>query len=962
MSQLTLRRNALTSALAFTLVAPAAAFAQAAPDQSNDKSNTQELEKVTVTGSRIKRVEIEGAAPVVTLTAEDIKRQGFSTVIEALQSLTQVGLNPQPDVLYGSHAPGAKPLNLRMIGSGRSLLLVNGRRVADYPEPAGGQSNFSNYGNIPAAAIDRIEVLATGASAIYGSDAVAGVINIILKKNFQGDQVSVRGGGTELGGGSFNDFQWVGGKSGDNWSVTYALENFRRKPITGNDRPFMDSSTDKPKPIWSDYDRAAGSPVEGIGIRMIDGETGKRIAPPNGAATCDQFWGFNYYHRQTYTRTGLGQGTLNDRGYQCGQLNDFGANTLDNGNNNQHGYVYGTWNFSNDLQAFGSLAVYETKTTHQTDAPFVDLLSDSTWFDPGMKSAAHPNGTYALSAIRVFTPAEVGSWDDYRNHTRDRYIEFTGGLRGRVLDRFDWEASVGRSQDHTHESYLQLLPGPVNDFFLGPQLGTLDDGTPIYKLDQQKWWNPLTPAQFASIKTHVVNEASSWINQASASVTGDLFQGWAGPIGWAAEAEAARQGYSLSPDMRLVNGDFGGNDDLGFVDQGGGSRDRYALGTEFRVPVTHDFTANLGARWDKYNAVKNASNVSYMAGLEYRPIDSLLLRGSYATSFRAPDMHYTYALASSQQSRIQDFLLCRQQGSYPHCDVDTPYTHEVNVVRQGSTDLDYEKGHSFSYGLVWNAMDNLSVTADYWNIFLKNTIQDVSEQDELNIEYACAYGPLSGGPPPTAEQCAFVKTRIHRDANGNLTSVERGPINQGGSRRAGVDASLKYRFETASFGNFNFGLDYTLITKYQDEARPGDPWTDNRPFNIRSRVRGSVDWTYGKFNATVLGTRTTGLRSVHYGDCQPLADGFMPDSGQGCVDPLTGLTAGRNHTVGVPAIFWNLGLGYQLNDHARLNLYITDVFNKADVQDPYKLDYSFTWDNQYNQIGRAYSLEFVYKF
>ncbi|GAA0721866.1 TonB-dependent receptor plug domain-containing protein [Dokdonella soli] len=984
MTNSTFQRSALASALSLALLAPMAALAQstaesqdqqAAPTppankKSDKKEESAQLRTILVTGSRIRRVEVEGAAPVVTITADDIKRQGFSTVADALQSMTQFAPNPQPDVLYGSRTPGAKPLELRFFGAGRSLLLVNGRRVADYPEPSGGQSNFSNYGNIPAAAIDRIEILATGASAIYGSDAVAGVINIILKKNYEGDQFSARVGGTERGGGSFNDFSWVGGKTGDNWSLTYSFENFRRQPIMGDDRPFMNSSLDKPRTIQNDSDRAIGI-QEGIGIRLIDNDTGMRIAPPNGAATCDQFSGFNLFHRQNYTRTGLGQGTIKDRGYQCGQLNDFGANTLDNGNNNQLGNLYGTWNFSDSLQAWGSLAVYETKTTHQTDAPFVDMLNDGTWFDPGMTDATHPNGRNVTSAIRVFTPREVGSRDDYRNHTRDRYIDFAVGLKGKLFDdRFDWEASIGRSQDKTHESYLQLLPGPVNQFFLGPNLGTTPDGTPIYKLDQQRWWNPLTPAQFASIATHAVNEAKSWVNQANASVTGELFQGWAGPIGWAAEVEAARQGYKLSPDMRLVNGDFGANDDLGFVDQGGGSRSRYAVGTEFRVPLLSTLTASVGARWDSYKAVKNASNVSYMAGLEYRPVDSLLLRGTYATSFRAPDMHYTYALASSQTNRVEDDYLCQLKGAYPDCGFQTQYTHDALVTRQGSTHLDYEKGHSFTYGFVWNARDNLSITVDYWYIYLKNLIQDISAQDELAIERACAFGgSTSAGYVPTPSDCAFVHTRIHRNPTSNaLVSVEQGPINKGGQRNAGIDASLKYALETARYGNFTLGLNYTLSTKYETSSHPGDPWRNERDDHVRSRVRGSVDWQYGRWNATVLGTRTGGLRSAHYLNCIPLSDGFIPPYGEsgtdpnGCVDPLTHLSNGRVRLRGAPAIFWNFGLGYQVTDDAKLNLYVTDVFDKADVQDPYKLDYSYTWDNLYNQIGRAYSLEFVYRF
>jgi hypothetical protein len=145
-------------------------------------------------------------------------------------------------------------------------------------------------------------------------------------------------------------------------------------------------------------------------------------------------------------------------------------------------------------------------------------------------------------------------------------------------------------------------------------------------------------------------------------------------------------------------------------------------------------------------------------------------------------------------------------------------------------------------------------------------------------------------------------------------------------------------------------------------------WRDVRSDNVRSRVRGSVEWQTGPWTTTVLGTRTGGLRSVNWTNCQPLSDGYIPGYGDGphaanhCVDPLSGLQAASTYYRGGPAIFWNLGIGYQFNEKLKLSGYVTDVFDKADVQDPYKLDYTFTWDNLYNQIGRAYSLELSYKF
>src|SRR5690606_30128383 len=172
--------------------------------QDSDDSPTaaRTLDKVEVTGSRIKRAEMEGPSPVVMITGEDIKQQGYSTVAEALQTLTQFN----GDVVGGelnasSTQPDAAFLNLRGLGVGYQLILLNGKRMTEYAASSGAASTGVSIGSIPTAAVERIEVLNGGASAIYGSDAVAGVVNIVTKQNWEGNNLRIRGGTTARGGG-----------------------------------------------------------------------------------------------------------------------------------------------------------------------------------------------------------------------------------------------------------------------------------------------------------------------------------------------------------------------------------------------------------------------------------------------------------------------------------------------------------------------------------------------------------------------------------------------------------------------------------------------------------------------------------------------------------------------------------------------------------------------------------------
>ena len=188
------KRSRLSAALLAVLLAPVtgSAFAQDPAEEPAEESTAPTgeattLDKVTVTGSRIKRSQVEGPAPVTVITAADIERQGFATVFDALNSLTQNTASIQNELNQNGFTPNASFLNLRGLGPGYQLVLINGRRAADYPLPYNSQSNAVNLANIPAAALERVEVLTGGASAIYGSDAVAGVVNLIMKTNFEGD-------------------------------------------------------------------------------------------------------------------------------------------------------------------------------------------------------------------------------------------------------------------------------------------------------------------------------------------------------------------------------------------------------------------------------------------------------------------------------------------------------------------------------------------------------------------------------------------------------------------------------------------------------------------------------------------------------------------------------------------------------------------------------------------------------
>jgi outer membrane receptor protein involved in Fe transport len=225
-------------------------------DSSSDEESSESddgvvtLEKVTVTGSRIKRSQVEGATPLIVITKQDMKDNGYRNLTEALQSLPIASAATQNESQVNTFTPNASELDLRRFGPGRVLVLVNGRRMADYPFPYNNSSNFVNTGTIPAGLIDRIEVLTSGSSAVYGSDAVTGVVNIITTKGKDFSEIDVMVGQTEHGEDNIFDFTFTTGGFSGNHSWTVGANMYHIDPMYYNDRSGFSSWEDNP--IWSD--------------------------------------------------------------------------------------------------------------------------------------------------------------------------------------------------------------------------------------------------------------------------------------------------------------------------------------------------------------------------------------------------------------------------------------------------------------------------------------------------------------------------------------------------------------------------------------------------------------------------------------------------------------------------------------------------------------------------------------
>jgi outer membrane receptor protein involved in Fe transport len=941
----------LTQTLSMPALAQNAAASQSA-DSSQSVHRAKEapeepvkLEEVVVTGSHIARPELEGPAPVTILTGEELNANGYTTVYEAVNSLSQ-SFQVETPPTWGSTTVNARQLNLRGLGANHSLLLVDGLRVADYPLPSQGGSNqytFQNFNNLPAAMVDRIEVLGTGASSIYGSDAVAGVVNVILKHDYVGDTVSVRGGGAVRGGRDLTDITWMGGKSLGDLHVVYNFQYFDRGALWGYNRPYTDSDASAGYGTWSPADRQYGY-QRYWGLFLDSG--GTSVTPPAGACTQPGF------HNEFLQLTGPA-GSRYANGTYCAQRGLFENWVLTPGRRDLNGYVYGDYDFGNKVKAYAALALYRTTGISNTQLPFLYAMGGlpNSFYDQN-------SGQLIDNYLRQLTAAEMGTRGN--TYDREQNWDFHFGLKGSLFNgKLDWDATLGRALYWVHEDYTGLNEQGMFNFFFGQQLGTAADGNPIYAVNTSRFWNPITPADYATFAVNGENRATSWVNQGQLLLTGNnLLDLWGGPLGAATVFEAAHQGFQLYPDPRGNTTSFG--DPFQNYNIGGGQRTRYSSAAEFRLPVVPTLTGSLAGRIDKYNDASKAGTAkTWSSSIEWRPLQQVLLRASYGTNFHAPDMIDIYSLGASQQVGIySDYYQCitQHQASCPQVPHNTYFTQYSG----GNPNLVPETGQNWSYGFVVDPTPGLTVSVDYVRIELDNIIKNIDLDTALTDEAGCRTGLQVSGAPytthtPGSDYCKLVIDDVSRDANGNITSAHIGPINEAYTSISVIDTAASYRWTWGNLGTFKFDLNYTRNLTYLQKVLASDPLKDNTWASARGRGTASLNWKKGQWDATLHGVYVSRVRDPRFGACESLSDGTQPSLGDANCTTHWGLNPAW-YTASASAAY------SFFHDRAKATLYVSNLFNRVGEIPYYSSGFEFiSVLNGANYNGREWSLQLQYK-
>ncbi len=924
-------------------------LAQDEDQAAGDGPETQgaaDLGKLEITGSRISRTDVEGPSPVVVITREDIEKRGFSTVYEALENLTQNTGTIQTEAFTNQFTPNAQSLNLRNLGGGRTLTLLNGRRVADYPQPYNSTSNFFNYATIPAAAVERIEVLTGSASAVYGSDAVAGVVNIILREDIVAPTVTARLGTTKDGGGDSTMLNFVWGKQWDRASLTVAAEYQDIDAINGRDRDYLDSVEDAPQSAGKvPFTRSTLILSQFNGAPTPDDWEGPDPYPGNyydpGAAACDGLQSEGVPYEYVF-REGSG--------LYCGR-DDFGDETIQNQRERSSAYV----NFKYDLT---------DSTTFYTDMMYWDSSASNEgfhmfWggdqFDADIVNASGGTGDWIYKQ-RVFHPNETGAQDTVYEESA---AHITLGLEGSFSNFWNWDAGFSYStndfhseQDRFKEEVADAMFGgtamiDVCDGLFGPGNGPCFD---VFDASTASFdtYDVLTQADIDAVMGRSITDSDASVWSAYGQVDGDLMEMKHGALQFSAILEYSSQEYQITPDSRLLNQDgagWWGRSGTG----GGGDRDRYAVGLEFIVPLLEQLEMDFAVRYDQYDDESDVDGApTYGVGIKYRPTDSWLLRASYNTSFRAPDMHYLFADESGYFGQADDIYQCRQDAidngvEYNELDCELS---QFAGIREGNIGLEEEEGNSLTVGFVYSPGSNFSIQVDYYEIELENAVNDIGTQQLLRDEADCQFGEDTNGGTvdPSSQLCLDSFARVARNPAGpgggipDLDVITTGGINQAYRKQDGIDMNMDWAYETQSAGDWSLNLGYTHVLSDARQEFSFDEIDetyrdDKQNFNSRSVVNATLGWNIKKFSTVLYAHRL----------------GSLPNWQE---------TA----RLGTWTTY-NMSAAYRfLDDKLIASMAINNLTDKRPPVDSGFTTWPFFWRGQYNAYGRQVFAQLSYTF
>ncbi|PHS15955.1 MAG: TonB-dependent receptor [Kangiella sp.] len=813
---------------------------------AENASTDEEENKIIVIGSHIKRATDIGALPVTDISAEDILNLGVATGDELLRSIPQIG-----GIAFGAATGNGgvndargdvSSINLRGVGTGNTLTLLNGRRLVTHP---GTQSeNFVpvstvNSNTLPVAGLRSLQVLRDGAAAIYGADAVAGVVNYVLNSDYDGSKVSFKYGGSEgtpldettftyLTGFDFNDK-----KS----HITASFSYYDRNGMMASERAYSASH---------DLREFPGLPADFVGDTQLDNRS---TSTPWGEFQSDALGRF---HLQPDTQSGcvvdLGDGICADGG-SFPRENRFDRGTtrsLVSDVNRLNFYAYLNHDFGNGMELFGETVLYRAKA-ERTREQTHNLTAQR--FQISATAAHNPFGEQVL--LRRYRALDAGP----RNvEVVDTSYRILAGVRDN-FGQWDWESAFlytgAQTKDVANRIQASAFQASINstdpsvayDVFTGGDINNPNSGD-----------SSLNPQNIIdSFVVDVHRDSKTTLAQVDFSLNNSaLFSNWAGDAGAAFGVEFRRETFEDDRDALLdgsnpfidqITGlELSGSDVLGSspTPDSSGSRTISSAYAELVIPLIDSgsqyMEVQVAARIENFSDI-GSSGVKPKIALFYEPLEWVSLRASYSQGFRAPGLPQVTAEGVPRSNNVYDPVLDDSYG--------------IVDVRSGSTDLEPEDVVNTSYGVVFKPLDDLTITIDSWKIEQENVVGILPGSTHLLYD---AYLRARGS----------TNTAVIRDATTNeVIRINNNYLNLDIRNIEGIDFSVAYDLET-SFGDWGLTLNAAKLQKFDQEAdsisalliadgtnivSAGDLIKQNGRPELRARA--ALNWKFNQWGAGV---------------------------------------------------------------------------------------------------------------
>jgi len=900
------------------------------PAIAQDVQVSGPIQRVEITGSSIKRVAKEGALPVQVISADTLQKQGITSAEQLMATISANGTgadNPTSgNNVFGADADrvsgGASFASFRGLGPNSTLVLINGRRA-----PTHGKSGKAvDLNSIPMAAISRIEILKDGASAIYGTDAIGGVMNIILKTDYQGVEASVYTNITEEGGGNIHRGSLIlgtGDLGTDGFNIMATAAFTRNEKLSSKRRAFANGfqparglSPDTTGTPFANQLTGANTAL-GTGFKMPnDPNTYLQANPLSFQGKCDSVEGMSQY------QTALWKDVTSPlrSTYSCAY--DYGGDYVMQSPSDQTNLlVRGTYKLAQDhtmfVEGIGSRSdVISILTPAQIST---SLASGNAYPVNGPYyqdlSAFIPSFNRNLPIIYKWRANALGNRTQENSTTSGRVlVGFEGVIRG-----WDYKLGLSKAQSTSH---MDLLDGYAytTDFYRVLGSGIVNP----WSLDGKQ-----TQAAMDAIEKTKYRGAfqtgKTTMTQIDGTVSGELFDLPAGKLAMAAGFDFRRETYLYSQDVAAEPILLApGNANLPKA-----SRDVKAVFAEFIVPVTKDLELQLAVRRDDYSVIGATTNPK--VAFRYQPANWLLFRGSANKGFLAPSFTqlYTGALRQELASGIIDTVGCAAHPGDPRFCA----PERFDYISGGNQSLKPETSKQGTLGVVIEPFKGFSASIDWWAINMKDRILNRSASIVL-------------------QNAALLPGNIFRNPDGTIDYVQAGWINAAGAKTRGIDLGLRGDGKFGDGFKWNATLDGTWTGSYEFAEIAGQPYKEyvgkffTRDLYLRWKHAATFSVSKGDWNVLVSNNFASGYKDQ------------LPNNGKGTPPPGFDPDVSSYTRFGLSATY----TGYK---NTTLTFGVQNLFDRDPPFTAHNVDdvVGAGWDPRVaDPRGRAFTFNVKYKF